>query len=121
MTIRPTVDSIVKRFNDFLGANPRESRLQMDYVIAFVPGILFIALALTLLLAPELVLGVVAGIFFSFGILACFGAWKIIQMKRRVEKMAQQLRGKVVFQSMSMQPDLFGSEEEEITKKTIFH
>ncbi|MCB0319463.1 MAG: hypothetical protein KDD60_00975 [Bdellovibrionales bacterium] len=59
----------------------------------FLPGLFIIGLALITLLAPKLILGVIAGVLLWLGILALGFAYKVFQMKRSFDQAIKQSQG----------------------------
>lgn len=88
----------------------------------FTPGLLLIGISIAVVVAPSFVLTLVAGLFLLVGILSCMAAWKLIQWKNKVEKIAKDLQGKVFVQGVSLRNDaLEDILEEAAGKKNFFH
>lgn len=84
------------------------------------PGLFFFLIGAVTLIAPQLVITVIATIFFFLGAVVCAIGWKLMQLKGRVEKMARQFEGRVIVQGVNINPDVT-SESESEQKKIIFH
>jgi len=86
----------------------------------FIPGMLLIALALVVVFAPKLLLAAVAVILFMLGAFLCFVAWKFIQFKQHLSRLAKDLEGKIQVQAFHVQN---GDSEivDPESKKVIFH
>ncbi|MBN8550591.1 MAG: hypothetical protein J0M12_14845 [Deltaproteobacteria bacterium] len=84
------------------------------------PGLFFILIGLVALIAPRLVIIAVASVFFFIGTVVCILGWKLMQLKSRVEKMAQQFQGQIIVQGVNLQPDV-QVEPESDQKKIVFH
>lgn len=85
----------VKGFVQQLGA-----RLRSRTTLLFLPGAFFFILAGLVLVAPAVVLGVLAAILIAIGATFCVGAWWVLRFKARVEALAQDFQTRVVFQSL---------------------
>jgi len=57
--------------------------------VPFLPGLLLILLGLTLLVAPRLVMGVIAFSFVMFGMIFCYIAYKLIAFRRQVQNLTK--------------------------------
>ena len=57
--------------------------------VPFVPGLLLIIFGLTLLIAPRLVLGVLAFCLVSFGAIFCYIAYKLVAFRRQVQNLTK--------------------------------
>jgi membrane protein implicated in regulation of membrane protease activity len=92
----------------------------------FMPGAFFIAIGLSVAFAPQLLMSAVAGFCVFFGF-ASFGlAWKFIQLKNRVEKVAQSFETRIMVQAIPH--GKLADPEERVqdlgtvqTKKILFH
>lgn len=88
----------------------------------FAPGILLMAFALIVVCAPRLLLGALAFILFSFGALLCFLAWKFMQFKSHLNRLAKDLEGKIQVQAFEVQNGDIEVEVGEVdSKKVVFH
>lgn len=63
--------------------------------IPFLPGLLLIALGATVLLAPRLVLAVIAFCLLVFGGLFCYVAYKIVALRKQLNTLAKNFEGSV--------------------------
>ena len=97
----------------------KDSKWPVASNLFFVPGVFFICLAVALLAAPQIVMGLVAGFFLFLGIVLSIAAWRFLRLKKQLEIALKKLDGRVVIQGMSMQNPLDFEEVEE--KKIIFH
>lgn len=95
------------------------SRQIQHHGMWLAPGMFFILIGAVTLIAPQLVIAVLASIFFFVGALVCAIGWKLMRLKGRVEKMARQFEGRVIVQGVSLQPDSAHAESDQ--KKIIFH
>jgi uncharacterized membrane protein len=84
------------------------------------PGLFFILLGLCTLLAPKLVLGLVAGFCLFVGALLCVAGWKLVQLKNRVEKMARQFDGRIFIQGVQVRPEPTEDSPPD-QKKIVYH
>jgi len=91
-----------------------------DNAFFFLPGILFVLVALVMILNPALIIAAVAGFLLFVGALLCFAAVKFLRFKRQVEKMAEELQAKVVVHRSDME-DFSQDNGEEDLKKILFH
>jgi len=92
----------------------------------FMPGAFFVMIGVCVAFAPQMLMAAIAGFCVFFG-LASFGlAWKFIQLKNRVEKVAQSFETRIMVQAI---PHGKVAEPEERTeqlvqpsaKKILFH
>ncbi len=84
------------------------------------PGLFFILLGLASLLAPQLVIAVVATFCLFIGVLLCFVGWKCMQLKAKVEKAIRQFDGRIFVQGVEVQPNA-GHATSDDQKKIVFH
>lgn len=89
--------------------------------LLFSPGILLILLGIGVFLAPRLVLALLAAFFLAIGALLLFGAWRVVQLVKRANAMAEELKSKVVIQGFQYEdPDeteVFVQDD----RKTYYH
>jgi hypothetical protein len=86
----------------------------------FIPGLLLMALALIVVFAPKLLLGAIALILFMLGAFLCFVAWKFMQFRQHLSRLAKDLEGKIQVQAFHVQNgDIEVTERD--SKKVIFH
>lgn len=88
---------------------------------AFAPGIFLISLGVLACLAPSLVIGIVAGFFIFLGTLVCVMAWRLIQLKRKFDKVAKQFQGRVFVQGLNLEPQVVEDIEVIDHKKIVLH
>ena len=79
------------------GSAPRQISFFGGQVPFFAPGVFFILLGLLAVLAPRLILFIVASFFLFVGACFCLIAWKVIQLKR---KMAEVLSKNIEIQTV---------------------
>lgn len=91
------------------------------YAPAFAPGMFLIALGLVVCLAPTLVIGVIAGFFLFLGAMLCILAWRVVQLKRKIESAAKQFQSRVIVQGVNLDPDVLREMEILETKKIVLH
>jgi len=89
--------------------------------LVFFPAVIFIFLGLMALVAPKLLLAVVASFFVFVGLLCAFLAWKFIQLRRKVEKVVKDLKGSIVIQGYQGKSPFESEESPEDIKKIILH
>ncbi|MBX7143128.1 MAG: hypothetical protein K1X79_01630 [Oligoflexia bacterium] len=87
--------------------------------LVFIPGALLCLLGAAVLLAPRLVAFLVALFLVCLGALASFGAYRVLQMKARLEQVMRQFDGRISIQAMNIQPEQ--AEPQVESKKIIFH
>jgi hypothetical protein len=96
----------------------------------FLPGMFFVIIGLTTVVAPRLLVSVLASFFLFVGFLLCMLAWKVMGWRHRLEKFARGIEGKIVVQAPSNQSgprDPFealknaAAPEPEIGKKIVIH
>ena len=86
----------------------------------FSPGLFFVAIGISAIIAPQLVLAAIAAFFLFLGGVFCFVAWKVIKFKSRFERVAKNLEAKIVLQALEVRQypeDDFAGEH----KKVIYH
>ena len=89
--------------------------------LVFIPGIFFLLIGLSVVLAPKLLLGLVAGFFLACGALLCYLAYRFLQIKREMSKTFGKIRTEV---RLHMTPPQVMEHEIEIPeeiKKIIYH
>lgn len=57
--------------------------------VPFMPGLLLIVLGLTLVVAPRLVMGVLAFGLVMFGVIFCYIAYKLVAFRRQVQSLTK--------------------------------
>lgn len=91
------------------------------YAPAFAPGLFLITLGLVVCLAPTLVIGVMAGFFLFLGGMLCVLAWRVIQLKIKIEAAAKQFQSRVIVQGVNLDPDVLSQIEIIDQKKIVLH
>ena len=92
--------------------------------LLFIPALFFVLLGVLAIVAPKLLLFLIASTFLFVGLVAAVLAYKFLTMKRKLETMVKDLSGKVVVQSarprspFELEEDLI---EQEHKKKVVFH
>ena len=103
----------------------RITPLQLTRVLSnlsvFVPGIILVNLAFAVLLAPNMVVTLISGFLLFVGIFSCFIGWKLLRVKRRLEKMAKEFEGRVLIQGINLRPQTFEEAPQESNKKILYH
>lgn len=66
-----------------------------EVVFMISPGILLLLVGVGVILAPRFFLALMAVFFVTMGALFCFVGWKLVQLKRKVSKMARDFEAKV--------------------------
>lgn len=69
-------------------------------ILYFTPGMFFVVLGLFALLAPRFLLLIISSLLVFLGGLFCFLAWKFVTLKKRMEAMFSEVKGKVVVQGV---------------------
>lgn len=121
--------SVVRVFDRFLGrwtvysAHRGNVQLVRRNYLLFSPGILLLVTGILFVVAPTLMIAIVSGFLMFFGTLFCIGAWKIVQLKRRIEDTIKKFDGKVVIQGVNLNRSEqgFSFEQGGDSKRTIFH
>jgi hypothetical protein len=91
-------------------------------IFVFIPGVLLVAVAMSLVFAPRLLLSLVAGFFLFFGAMALIAGWKLLQFKRRLEEGSKIFQPKIFIQGLNIRSqDGLRTNSDEVTKKTVFH
>ena len=89
----------------------------------FAPGIMLVVVGIGLVIAPRFLLALGSALFISFGVAFCFVAWKLMQLKVKVESLAKNFQARVVVQQPMHDP--FESEiveiQKESSKKIVYH
>ena len=86
----------------------------------FGPALFFLLIGVVTLLAPRLILAVVAAFFLFLGLLFAFVAWKFIQLKKQVHETAQKFGSQIQIQAVQM-GDPEDAEFYEEEKKIVYH
>ena len=91
----------------------------------FVPGIFLVLMSFAAVLAPALLLPIAAAFLFLSGIGFCFLAWKVIQLKQKVEKALKNFEGQLVIQGLAPR-EMFERQQQrqahiESPKKVTYH
>ena len=92
--------------------------------LLFAPALFFILLGALAIIAPKLVLVLVASFFLFVGCVAAFLAWKFVQLRKKFESAVKDIQGKVVVhQSRGAAPFEFEDDivVEESKKKIVYH
>ena len=101
----------------------REVVVAGNMALLFLPALFFLAAGVLAFVAPQLLIGLVAAFLFFLGGLFFVVAWKVIQLKRKFDGIAQKLQGKVIIQGLNTKPSditiLTGDIFE--PKRDIFH
>lgn len=105
------------RFDDLYRGKLPELRRNSIWVL---PGGFFLLLGVVVLLAPKLVLAVIASFCLFVGAVLCYCGWKLMQFKARVEKVVRQFDGKILVQGINVQPNP-GEDSPPEQKKIVFH
>jgi membrane protein implicated in regulation of membrane protease activity len=98
-------------------------------MIIFAPGVVCLCVGALTLMAPTLILALVASFFVFCGILFCYLAYKFLALKRKLESIASQFEGRVIVQGVQFKNmkasgsgvEFSEMEDEESEKKVIVH
>ncbi|RMG42285.1 MAG: hypothetical protein D6719_06750 [Candidatus Dadabacteria bacterium] len=92
-----------------------------NIALLFLPGIFLVAVGVVAVLAPRLLIAVLAGLCISVGVVFCYLAWKFLQFKRKVENAVNQFQGRIFVQGVSVDPmeEIFEALDDE--KKFTYH
>jgi hypothetical protein len=79
------------------------SQEQRSAAFLFTPAVFFLLVGVLTVLAPGLILALVASVFLFLGIILATLAWKFMRFKKHVEKVAKDFQGKVHIQGLSVE------------------
>lgn len=87
----------------------------------YFPGAFFIVLGIAAILAPKFLIALFAALLLMVGILLCYGAWRFLQLKRKVDDVMRQMSGRVIIHGVDIvDPEEF--EEVQVDdEKITFH
>lgn len=103
-----------------LNVNSQLTKLPVRTSFLFGPGVFLVLLGLATVIAPSIILGLVAGFCIFFGVLALYLAYRFIKIKKTLEGALKDLQSRVMVQSV--QPTEFWTEDEPgEPKKYIIH
>jgi len=89
-------------------------------VLIFMPGLFFAAMGVCALIAPQLLIAAISGFFLFLGLVFSLLAWKLIQLKKRFEKVARNFEARVYLEGFDT--GCFADDEQGFEqKKVIFH
>ncbi len=71
----------------------------------FAPAVFFVALAVLTLVSPNITVMLIASVLMFTGLMLGLVAWKIIQLKRQFEKMAQNFTGNIFVETGRISED----------------
>lgn len=86
----------------------------------FVPGIFLVLMGVAALLAPRLILALVAGLFLFLGAVLCVVAVKVARLQRKFTRMAREFEGRIVVQGVNVVPQT-DIQVEPTSKKIVYH
>jgi NhaP-type Na+/H+ or K+/H+ antiporter len=92
---------------------------RIEAISVLLPGLFFIGLGLSVLLAPALILLLVACFFVSFGILVCGLSLKFLALKRKLSMFSNQIEARLI-----IDPGKVGSMQSVDSlenKKVVYH
>lgn len=93
----------------------------------FIPAVFFLTFGICALVAPSLLIGLVAGFSIFLGFVAAVIAWRFLILKKKFDRVLKQFDGKVLVHSMHVEPDfeeeeLFDIEDTQLfNKKVTYH
>lgn len=61
----------------------------------YLPGLILVAVGACVLIAPKLLFYAVGSLLITFGLLACFLAWKVMRVIHRFSSLRDQIQGRV--------------------------
>ncbi|MCO6430073.1 MAG: hypothetical protein J5J00_04375 [Deltaproteobacteria bacterium] len=109
----------------FLSMKSHVSALKADreQMLMVSPGLVLLLIGVGIIVAPTFFLGLIALLFISMGIVVAFVGWKLMQIKRKLQKMARDFEAKVYVHGVQVHR---GVQETEIidgsdSKKIILH
>jgi hypothetical protein len=88
--------------------------------LLFIPGIFLVAMGIAALLAPRLILAIVAGLFLFLGAVLCVVAVKVAQLQRKFARMAREFDGRIVVRGVNVVPQT-DIQVEPTSKKIVYH
>jgi Flp pilus assembly protein TadB len=88
--------------------------------LLFVPGLCLVLMGVVALLAPRLILALVAGLFLFLGAVLCVVALKVAQLQRKFTRMAREFEGRIVVQGVNVVPQT-DIQVEPSSKKIVYH
>lgn len=103
--------------NSAIGHNAIEWLLKWQHVVRrftplallFVPGVFLLAIGLIAVLAPSVLIGMIAFVLVFFGTLLTLVAWKVLTWKRKLDQIAKNL-GKQGYRPAGLQATLLFAE-----------
>lgn len=92
----------------------------------FVPGLFFLVIGIATVVAPQLLVSLIASFFLFAGFLLCLLAWKVMSWRQRFEKFARGVEGKIILHTSADREGFEalkkGAERESDTgKKIVIH
>ena len=95
------------------------------YAALFLPSIFFMAVGVFTLFAPHLVVAALATFFFFLGVLTLYVAWKLVQLRRKMELLVKNFEARIYIQKPA-RPQVFDefeavSESQADQKKIVVH
>lgn len=94
---------------------------RFEYASALLPGFFLIGLGFSALFAPELMTALIAGFCFSFGILFCLLAVRVLAFKNKLSKFSSQIEARLIIDPGKTSTDLQNLMSAENHKKEFFH
>lgn len=79
----------------------------------YIPGILFIAMAVVVVMAPRLVVTLLSVMFLFFGVFLMYGTYRLLKLKKAIDARLKGLQGRVFVQGVQMAPFSSGMFEDE--------
>ncbi len=90
-------------------------------LLLFVPGALFVCMSVAAVFQPRLLLPLAALLLLFCGVALTFGAWKVLQLKGKVQGILKHVEGRLVIQGVSPQELFDESQGPESSKKIVLH
>ena len=87
----------------------------------FLPGAILVLLGFSALIAPRLILAVLAICLVTLGIVFCSLAWKFLRFKKTLDRALRQVEGRIVVTSSRQKPLTAAKDIYFDDKKIILH
>ena len=69
--------------------------------IFFMPGSLLLLVGCAFVLAPNLVVFLMAGFFLLLGVIGCYVGWRLLLFKNRVHRLLKEFEGRIIIDGSS--------------------
>ncbi len=98
---------------------------QRSAAFIFSPAVFFLLIGLLTILAPGLILALIASVFVFIGLVLGTLAWKFLKFKKKVEQVAKDFEGRIQVQSLNIEDaefvDIEDDDFDEPSRKIILH